>query len=254
VGIVFAVTFWLLFRNHPEEHPWANQAEQELIEAGEIPASQYANAHFDWSANNKRNVAFFLAASFCSTFADNLFVFWIPTFLLDEKGFGNIEMGLFAGLPLLGGAIGGLCGGFLNDILIRLTGNRRLSRRLVASVGKIIAAILIVLSLMAEDGRTMMVVLFFCKFFSDWSQPTWWGTVTDIGGPAAGRVFGFVNMFGSAGAFVAGPAMGYVKHYFGWDALFYFVAGMYVLTALWWSRVDCTRKLVVIPQDAAAES
>jgi len=102
---------------------------------------------------------------------------------------------------------------------------------------------------MPVDGRLVMVVLFFCKFFSDWSQPTWWGTVTDIGGPAAGRVFGMVNTVGSMGAFAAGPAMGYVKQYFGWSALFTFVGAVYILTAIFWGCVNCTQKLVVVESD-----
>jgi len=139
-----------------------------------------------------------------------------------------------------------MCGGILNDVLIRITGNRRLSRSLIASGGKIIAALLIGASLFAQDGRMVMVVLFFCKFFSDWSQPTWWGTVTDIGGSASGRVFGMVNTVGSIGATVAGPIMGYVLGAYGWASLFLFVGGVYVLTAVFWACVNCTRRLVFV--------
>ncbi len=265
LGFVFAGAFWFLFRNRPAEHPWANPAEAALIESdmeqSEEPfpeesstdassvdddsSSSGKEARFHWSAANRLNVGIFFAASFCSSFADNLFVFWMPTFLAIEKGLDPIQMGLWASLPLLGGALGGLFGGFLNDALIHRTGNRRRARRIVASTGKIVATVLIGVSLIPDDGRIIMVILFCCKFFSDWSQPTWWGTVTDIGGPAAGRVFGMVNTVGSCGAFAAGPAMGYVKEYFGWTALFLFVACVYILTAIFWSRVDCTRKLVV---------
>ncbi len=164
-----------------------------------------------WSFRNKWNLAFLLMAAFSSAFADNLFVFWMPTFLVEEKGFGPLRMGIFASLPLWGGAIGGLCGGFLNDFLIHLTGNRRLARRLVAAVGKGLGALLICFGVVVEDGRMVMLIFFCARFFSDWSQPTWWGTVTDIGGPAVGRVFGIGNMMGSVGAFLAGPAMGYVR-------------------------------------------
>ena len=171
----------------------------------------------------------------------------MPTFLKEAKGFGNAEMGIFASLPLFGGALGGFCGGMLNDILIRKMGNRKQARRVVAASGKTIAAVLVCASLYFESGRAIMVVLFFCKFFSDMSQPTWWGTVTDLGGPASGRVFGMVNTIGSIGAFLAGPIMGYGAGY-GWGTLFYFVGAIYILTALFWSRVDCTRRLVTAPE------
>jgi predicted MFS family arabinose efflux permease len=152
-------------------------------------------------------------------------------------------MGAYAGLPIWGGAIGGVCGGVLNDLLIRYTGNPRFARSAVAATGKIIAAILIAGSLMLQDGRLVMFVLFTCKFFSDWSQPTWWGTVTDIGGPVAGRVFGMVNMVGSIGATVASVAMAQVLGGYGWTALFLFVGGMYILTAAFWCFVNCQRRL-----------
>ncbi len=243
VGLLFAALFWLVFRDRPAAHPWANEAEQQLVEAGDPPIPRAA-ARFNWSGENIRNFGFFLAASFSSTFAVNLFVSWMPQFLKTEKGFDPVAMGIYASLPLLGGAAGGFFGGVLNDVLIRATGNRRQSRRLVASAGKTIAALLIAVSLIPDDGRAVMVVLLVCKFFSDWTQPTWWGTVTDIGGPSAGQVFGIANMVGSIGGTAAGPAMGYVKEYLGWGALFLFVGCVYLLTALSWAFVDCTRSLI----------
>lgn len=243
VGLLFAVVFWLLFRNSPADHPWSNADEQALVEAGEVQLPS-GSRRIHWSAANVVNLAMFMAASFCSSFADNLFVFYMPQFLVEEKGFTAAQMGVFAGLPILGGAIGGMCGGILNDVLIRATGNRRAARSLVAAGGKTAAAVLIAASLLVADGRLVMFVLFFCKFFSDWSQPTWWGTVTDIGGPASGRVFGMVNTVGSIGATAAGPVMGYVLGDYGWTALFLFVGTVYVLTAVCWGFVNCTRSLV----------
>jgi ACS family D-galactonate transporter-like MFS transporter len=250
-GLVFAVIFVLLFRNTPREHPWANEAEAALIEEGEVVTTPDQRLKWDWSPGNIRNLCAFFGASFASTFADNPFVFWIPTFLIQAKSFSAAEMGVFASVPLFGGALGGLCGGILNDWLIRTINNRRWARRLIAAVCKVIAAALICGSLYFDDGRVVMGVLFFCKFFSDMSQPTWWGTVTDIGGPAAGRVFGMVNTVGAAGLFVAGPVMGWIKIEHGFNGLFYFVAGVYLVTAACWLMVDCTRRLVVVDESAS---
>ena len=49
-----------------------------------------------------------------------------------------------------------------------------------------------------------------------------------------------------------GPVMGYIKQYHGWNTLFYFVAIIYVLTAVFWALVNCTKKLVV--EAAATDS
>jgi len=243
-GMLFAIAFALLFRNTPRQHSGVNAAEAALIEEGEVVATTDRPLRWDWSAGNIRNLAAFFGASFSSTFADNLFVFWMPTFLVQAKGFSPTEMGLFASLPLFGGALGGLCGGILNDWLIGAIGNRRWARRLIAGGCKVIAASLICASLLFDDGKVIMAILFLCKFFSDMSQPTWWGTVTDIGGPAAGRVFGMVNTVGAAGLFVAGPIMAWVKTQYDFDGLFFFVAGVYLVTTACWLMVDCQRRLV----------
>ncbi|MCH2212833.1 MAG: MFS transporter [Fuerstiella sp.] len=253
-GIIFAVVFAVLFRNSPRRHPRVNEAEASLIEADEPVVTSNLPLRWDWSAGNIRNMAAFFGASFFSTFADNLFVFWMPTFLVQAKGFSPTEMGLFASLPLFGGALGGLCGGILNDVLIRVIGNRRWARRLIAGSCKVVAAALICSSLLFDDGRVIMGVLFLCKFFSDMSQPTWWGTVTDIGGPAAGRVFGMVNTVGATGLFAAGPIMAWVKTNYGFNGLFYFVAAVYLLTTTCWLMVDCTRRLVVVDETVSTSA
>ena len=51
-------------------------------------------------------------------------------------------------------------------------------------------------------------------------------------------------MVGSFGATTAGLVMGYVLGDHGWTALFLFVGTMYVLTAIFWGFVNCTRRLV----------
>ena len=181
---------------------------------------------------------------FSSAFADILYVYWIPLFLEEAKGLDKIEMGIFASLPLWTSAVGGVVGGVLNDLLIRLRG-RRFARSAVGFTGKFMAAVLVVCSFGVDDGRWIMVVLAGAKFFTDWSQPTMWGTCTDIGGAATGRAFGTVNMVGSFGAFAAGPVLGSIKENFGWGTLFWTIAGTYVLSAVCWLVVDATRQMFV---------
>src|SRR5206468_11236562 len=135
-------------------------------------------------------------------------------------------VGVFRRLPLLGGALGGVLGGVLNDSLLRWTGNRRWVRSGVGCTGKLLAAGLVVLSLQVADGRLAMVVLLAARVFGDWSLPTQWATITDMGGRGAATLFGLVNMVGAAGGFVAGPVFGSLKHHFGWAGLFVGVAAM----------------------------
>src|SRR5207247_11412447 len=123
------------------------------------------------------NRGWVLLSAFASTFQDQLYVNWMPLFLTAGRGLDNSEMGLFTSLPLLGGAVGGVLGGFLNDWLLHKTGNRRWTRSGIAFTGKFVAAGLIVASIQVGDGRLAMVILLAAAVFGAWSLPTQWGTI-----------------------------------------------------------------------------
>ena len=243
-GVFLAIATRLILRNSPAQHPWTNAAERRLVESDDpVPGQQPLDKPY-WRPAVLVSLAFLMLQSFTSTFADALFVYWIPLFLEEGKGLDKGAMGIFASLPLIGGAIGGVVGGMLNDLVIRRTGNLRLARAAVGLSGKLVAAGFIVASLLVEDGRWMMVVVAVAKFFTDWSVPTLWGAVTDIGGRLAGRVFGLVNTIGAVGGIVAGPVLGHIKESFGWPALFWLIAAVYIVSALCWLGVDPRHRLI----------
>lgn len=240
-GLALLLRFFL--RNTPQQHPWANEAEEELLrEEGESKAedtrSQFTRNRWAWIS-----FAGLLLHIFTSAFADQIYVNWVPTFLEEDKGLKKAEMGIFAMLPLIGGAVGGMFAGWLNDKL-RKRISLGWSRRIVGMTGKLVAGGLVVFSLTFQDGRMMMVVIAFAKFFTDWSQPTVWGAVTDIAGRETGRVFGMVNMAGSMAGFVAGPTLGSIIQHAGWDALFGTIAAIYFVSGIVWLMINTERPII----------
>ncbi|MFP6677758.1 MAG: MFS transporter, partial [Pirellulaceae bacterium] len=176
-----------------------------------------------------------------STVADNIFSAWIPLFLWEVHDLRFKEMGFLSSLPLLGGALGGAAGGWLNDQMIRRTKNRRWSRRLVGLTGKGIAGALLLVSLLwYESPQYFCGMLFFVKFFSDWSLTTTWGTVTDIGGSKSASVFAFNNSVAGIGAIAAPAIYGNIAEYVNWTSVFLTAAAVYLLCAASWLLIDCT--------------
>ena len=255
-GVILAIGFWLALRDSPREHPWTNEAEQNLlapqpmdnaaIREGDPPfePTPAERPSLELASPSLFSLAFLLVYTFTSTFQDQFYVYWLPSFLQEGKRLDVSTMGLFAPLPFLGGALGGVLGGILNDVLIRKLGSRRWARSLVAFTGKSVAAALVIASMQVDDGRLTMVVLLAARVFSDWSLPTQWAAVTDMGGRAAATLFGVVNTVGVFGGFVAGPVFGYLKQQYDWDGLFYGVAAMCAVAAMSWLFIDCTRRLV----------
>lgn len=245
-GLFLAVGVWALVRNRPGEHPLVNEAERKLLEDAP-PASPEMTASkplLQLNGPSLVSLSMMLLYIFASTFQDQFYLYWLPSFLQEGKGLSVVTMGLVTPLIFIGGAVGGVLGGFLNDYWIRRTGNRRWSRSLVAFSGKSIAAALVLLSMQVGEVWLVVGVLVAVRIFSDWSLPTQWAAVTDMGGRAAATVFGIVNTAGSLGGFVAGPIFGYLKQEYGWDGVFYGVAGMCAFAAMTWLFLDCTQRLV----------
>ena len=107
--------------------------------------------------------------------------------------------------------------------------------------GKGIAGGLLVTSLVWYDNPyRFCTMLFFVKFFSDWSLTTTWGVVTDIGGRSTATVFAWNNGIATAGAIVAPIMYGAIADHFDWKWVFIAGACAYLLCAASWKWVDCT--------------
>ena len=124
--------------------------------------------------------------------------------------------------------------------------------------GKILAAICLFFAIAQTSVVALAIGLFVVKFFSDWSQPTVWGTCTDIGGRHSATVFSIVNASGNVGAilvplFLIGPLLdnystvqvvgGVSETVTNYFPMFVMVAVLYVVTALCWLTIDCTKKI-----------
>ena len=257
-GVLFGIVFLLLFRNSPNDHPRVNAAERALIAEGSPPPDPSAPPVLPLRAAIKnRSMLFFIIQQIASAGADGVYVLFMGDYFLNTKGIDITEAGLLISLPLWGGAIGGMLGGFFNDLMIQWTGSRRIGRSAVGFTGKFIACILMIVAISQDGAVEAAWALFAVKFFTDWSQPTVWGTCTDIGGRYSATVFGVINTSGSIGGLVSPIAFGAIldwntsmvlvdgieKSVANYNPLFVTVAVMYVISAFCWIMIDCTDSL-----------
>lgn len=257
-GALFSVFFWSTFRNTPAEHPGVNEAERELIGSGASPVAAGAREPFPVRrAVRNRSIWFFLVQQFLDAGSDVVFVSLIGAYFLQARGFDIAKTGWLASLPLWGGALGGIAGGWLNDRAIARTGSRRWSRSGIGFVGKLIGCAMLPLVVRPSDGLTAGLVLMAAKFFGDWSQPTTWGSCTDLGGRHSATMFSIINTAGTFGGVVMPPLFGAVLDHFttktesagglvattDWNPLFLLLAGMYLGSGICWLLMDCTRTL-----------
>lgn len=246
-GIVFAIVFALLYRNSPRQHSLVNDEEADLIEASPEESPQATARKLTFREMFRRmsprsivNLLTLNVQTILSTIADNIFSAWIPMFLFEVHDLKFKEMGFYSALPLLGGALGGAFGGWLNDYMVRRTGSLRWSRSGVGMAGKGLAAIILATAMLwYDDPYAFCSLLFFVKFFSDWSLTTTWGAVTDIGGRSTATVFAFNNSVATIGTILAPSMYGTIADHFDWQYVFFTGAAVYLACALSWLAIDC---------------
>lgn len=253
-GVAFAFLFLVLARDNPSLHPWANEAEQRLVDEGEaISSATMTGARLDWgNALSQRTTWGLLLQLFSAALVDGLYLYWIPTFLYEARQFDVKAAGIYASLPLVGGALGGITSAMMQDALLGAGFSRRLVRSGVGLIGNMVAAVLILVAAKEQDGRWAMALLGGVKFFADWSQPSLWGAVTDVAGRTTGSVFAIVNMAGSIGSMLAPIGMsrwvsafnkGGTDPVAGWEALFFAAAVIYLVAGLAWLLIDSGKPL-----------
>ena len=115
-GLVWIIPWWIVYRSGPTTHPWITRDEQRYITTGQNigdinqlsdeaipPWGELLTYKQSWSVIASR---FFLDPIWW------LFVNWLPIYLVEHFGFDIRQIGLFAWVPYLGGAIGSIAGGW----------------------------------------------------------------------------------------------------------------------------------------------
>lgn len=256
-GILFGVAFAFFFRNSPAEHPLVNEAEVALIQGEDGPAATQRSVLPWGEAFRNPSLRVFVCQQFLDAGSDVVFVSLIGKFFLQVYSLNIKEVGWLASLPLWGGVCGGILGGWLNDRLIAVTGNRRWARSGIGGVGKFLGAATLCVLMGQTSPIAAGVCLFVAKLFSDWSQPTTWGSCTDLGGRYSATVFSIINTAGTLGGVVMPIVFGAVLDAYtqsgsgssgaasttNWSPLFFLLAGMYAGSGCCWLLLDCTRTL-----------
>lgn len=260
IGVACGIIFVLLFRNSPREHPWVNGEEIALIEAGDPLATSDAGSHsrLKWGSLVKSTSIWFLfIRAFASNAADVFFSVFIITYLKDVKHISDVHAGWMAALPLIGGALGGITSGWAQNIIIRRTNDCRLARCSLGMIGKGVASILMLSSLLCGDIYLLAGLFLVVKFFTDWEQPAEWGAVTDMAGRASATVFACVNTIGAAGGltgiFVINRGLDWLERNNhptedAWKWVFCLVAAEYLLAASAWLFIDSRKPLEPVPE------
>ena len=202
VGIVVAVSYWRVFREHPRQHPHCNEGEISLLAEGRgdfLPVKDPPKRFPLLAACQSGNLWMANGVQFFTNIGWAFLILSLPDYLkkvmhLDEGMTGLITTGALtigiAALPI---------GGLLTDKLSRRYG-RRFGRALPMSVTKFAAAACYLLALWTDSPWGMAIAFGLVAFFADIGLPAMWTFMQDISGRRQAQFFGWGNMWGNFGA------------------------------------------------------
>lgn len=113
-GIAFALLFLLLYRN-PIDSKRLSKDERAYIEAGGGGHERsLQSSSIKWrSLFARRSVWGMILGYFCTIWLWNIFLVFLPLYLLDRFHISFAQLGVYAGIPWAGGAVGEIAIGYL---------------------------------------------------------------------------------------------------------------------------------------------
>ncbi len=241
-GLVWAVTWYLWFRDTPREKAGVSEEECREIAEGNPTGAQ---PHLPWrELLRHRNLWWIMLMYGTYSWSGYFYLTWLYLFLENGRGYSAAELVSFSWLPFVFGAVANLLGGAASDALVKRIG-LKWGRRLLGIGGLVASAVFIACAFGTQDKVWTVIFLALGYAGSDFMLPVAWAVCLDVGGRHAGAVTGAMNMAGQVGAFSTTVIFGYVVTATGsYDAPLIPMVVMTTVAALLWFKIDPTKPLV----------
>jgi MFS transporter, ACS family, hexuronate transporter len=228
IGIAWTIWWWRGYYP-PEQHTRLGDAERRILE----PVMRAGKAERDaprWLALLQlRQTWGIVIAKFLSDAAWYFYLFWLPKYLYDARGFDIKSVGAFAWIPYAAAGVGCLIGGWLSSWL--LTQQVSLDRARKIAMGAA-AAVMPAVLLVPSVPVAWAIAIFSLAYFGQ----QWWSTLVMIlpadmyPRSAVGSVAGLIGCSGAIGGVVFGEIVGYLlDHGFGYGVVFTLAGSFHVL-------------------------
>ena len=229
MGLVWVV-LWQRWYHPPEAHPSIESAEQVLIL--ENRSGQQSQA--GWRALlSQREFWGILIARVVSDFPFYFFLFWLPQYLIDVRGFDLRAIALFAWLPWVAADLGALVGGSLSSSLVTKGQSINRARKTVIWLGAVLVAVAVVPAYYTDSSAVALALICFGLFAIQIKGAVFFTLPTDLF-PAdrVATVWGVFGAVGSLGGSLLGLLAGFMIQGAGYESVFLMIASLHLISAL----------------------
>ena len=228
LGLVW-LAGWLAIYRVPAEYPGITR--QELSELEDEPEN--ANKNDRWIALLKnRSVLALVLSRFVSDPVWYLYLFWIPEYLKRERGFSLTDIGMYAWIPFVAGAIGGMTGGRASDMLIAKGIAPAKARARILYVSAAIAPLGMLTGLVHSAAAAIFLIAIMAFVVYSWFINTAAIIPDVVSGKVVGSVLGLIGTAGSAGGALFTPLVGFLVSRYSYAIVFMMAGTMHLMGAL----------------------
>ena len=239
VGIFWAIGWYLYYRDYPQDHSGVNAEELEVLRGSGFTSKPAGKIIVPWRRIlRSRNLWFLSSMYFCYGWVLWMYLFWLPTYLVEARGFSQLKMGLGASLPLLAATVTNMLGGWISDHLAHRFRDLRRGRLIVSMIGFALAGIALIPGVLAKDPSTGLLCLTLAMAGLELTVAVSWAICLDIGGDYSGSVSAVMNTLGNIGGAISAVAIGYLATHWGWNWPFLVASAMCLVAALLATRID----------------
>ena len=226
----FWLFLWRWMYYEPEKHPRISSDELALIQASQKEENL---EKMPWLSYFKYKEVWGLTLSrFVSDGAFYFFVFWLPSWLADVKGFSLLEIGMFAWIPFLLSDIGSFVGGWTGAQLMKNGMSLDASRKWVIWVGAILV-IPVLGCLYIESPYWAIALISLSLFATQFKQASLFTLPIDLFGKKdAASIWGISGSAGSFGAMLFTPLIGWLVDTISYSPVFVIVSFLHIISAL----------------------
>lgn len=219
-GLLMAIVWYCLVKSSPEKSAHVSSAELDYIRNSDAPpkgqssepvkkglgwidalirAKKVAMVDTNLKVFKSWNIWGICLAYFLMVSVLYGLLTWIPSYLVKEKGFSFMKMGMVAASPWIGGFIGSIVGGWLSD---KVFAGRRKPTMLITTLST--AIMMVVLINIPSDANLVAIALFLTGFLINVGWPAFtaypMGIASQKTYPLA---ISLVNTGGNLGGFVS---------------------------------------------------
>jgi len=214
----------------PDRHPRLGDAERTEIQSV-LARGPETEASMPWVQLLRfRQTWGVVIAKFLSDAAWYFYLFWLPKYLYDARGFDIKAVATFAWIPPVAAGVGCLCGGWLSSWLLRHQLTLDHARKVALGASAIMMPLVL---FVPRVPAAWAIALFSVAYFGQQS----WSTLVMVlpadiyPRSAVGAVAGLVGFGGAMGGIAFGQAVGYLLDHGSGYGLVFALAGSFHVVA-----------------------